>query len=1008
MPARATGSRWLLAAMLWLGALGAIRADVEGELGLPTTRFYSFDEIGTVTRGARIGFDPFGRIAVSRGGACVVLNDTVWSDLVDRRDGSLVMERLVFDAAGEAYYSAFGQWGRGVMSGGRLQPVPLMPADRPKWVLTANLNDIIPLRAGVWFGGLGGAIHWDRASGRHTFFELPSLQKIFALGETLYASTNMQGLNRLDPATGAIIPVRGPDVPRAVIDQAVDFDESRVLLADTEGRLFLFNGTHFTPFPGPLGARTNGRVTALCRLADGHFAISINGNGVYLVAADGRILSALTTPDYHRVTDLAAHENGVLWLVNENGIEKVLYNSALTSFGQRQGLPLSWPQLLRWRGRIVVATSGRLYEAVDGRAGDTLRFQPMSGQPAAAIWALATDGDQLLIGTNQGVFARNEAETGFDPVLAGFDTSRLTWVDGVFFALGTAEVTALRRVDGKWSECAPRIASPGYPLVVHATNHATWVEFGPGRAGRIVLRDGRLQARLFENFPWKAPRWVNIGWAGDTVALSAVPDGRLFFDEVTETFVERPALARLLAAAPYPINRFRQDRDGTIWATHEDGLITIQTRGDRTIVDATTFGRINDRFPFANLLADGDVWLSTGQSLYHVNRNFRAMPRPVYRPRLISLTNGRTSRELLPDTGLPATPPLLPYEDNSLTLRFFAGSYASRQPPAYEFRLHRGDDSRVVVGNGSLLTLADLHEGRYRLEATVAAGQAPTGPPFRFSFEIAAPWYRTWYAYVLYVLGAAGAVFGLLRWSVAHTRSRNVALARLVAERTGELHAAMQQLNEETRNAATLAERDRLAGEIHDSLQQGLSGLMLHLDATLKLAGLTPEVRARLAVARNMVSFTRHEVQHAVWDMETPLLEGTELDEALRKIAALIGPGPAALRITVTGRPVALSPAIKHHLLRIAQEAITNAVRHAAARAITITLAYEPEGVVLSVTDDGNGFVPGEVLASGLGHFGLRGLRGRAGKIGGDLHLESAPGQGTTVRVTVRSPVTAV
>jgi signal transduction histidine kinase len=183
---------------------------------------------------------------------------------------------------------------------------------------------------------------------------------------------------------------------------------------------------------------------------------------------------------------------------------------------------------------------------------------------------------------------------------------------------------------------------------------------------------------------------------------------------------------------------------------------------------------------------------------------------------------------------------------------------------------------------------------------------------------------------------------------------------------------------------------------------------MLHLDSTLKLAGLTPEIRARLAVARNMVSFTRHEVQHAVWDMETPLLEGTELDEALRKIAALIGHGGAQLRITVTGRPVALSPATKHHLLRIAQEAMTNAVRHAAARTITITLAYEPEGVVLSVSDDGNGFVPGEVLASGLGHFGLRGLRGRAGKIGGDLHLESAPGQGTTVRVTVRIPVPAV
>jgi signal transduction histidine kinase len=136
--------------------------------------------------------------------------------------------------------------------------------------------------------------------------------------------------------------------------------------------------------------------------------------------------------------------------------------------------------------------------------------------------------------------------------------------------------------------------------------------------------------------------------------------------------------------------------------------------------------------------------------------------------------------------------------------------------------------------------------------------------------------------------------------------------------------------------------------------------------------------------------------------METPLLEGTDLAEALKKIAGLIGPGTAEVRISVSGRPVTLSSSTKHHLLRIAQEAITNAVRHAAARVITITLAYEPDCVTLQVADDGNGFVPNEVLVNGIGHFGLRGLRGRAGKIGGELSIQSAPGCGTTVCVVVR------
>src|SRR5262249_11264771 len=93
----------------------------------------------------------------------------------------------------------------------------------------------------------------------------------------------------------------------------------------------------------------------------------------------------------------------------------------------------------------------------------------------------------------------------------------------------------------------------------------------------------------------------------------------------------------------------------------------------------------------------------------------------------------------------------------------------------------------------------------------------------------------------------------------------------------------------------------------------------------------------------------------------------------------------------------------KHHLLRIAQEAITNAVRHAAAKTITIFLTCEPDVVSLSITDDGNGFVPAEVLSNDIGHFGLRGLRGRATQIGGEIPIKSARGQGTSIRVVVNA-----
>lgn len=980
----------------------AADSPAEPSLGLPFRRFYSFEEIGNVSRGARLGFDRLGRLAVSRSGACSVLNDTVWIDLANKIAGDTSMQRLVFGPDGTVYHGAFGQWGIAVVEDGRLIPRFKAPAAAPKWVQTADFGDIEVVANGVYFASTSGVIYWDRARDRHVFFAVPNLSRIFTINDQPYVISTTLGMCRLDPEHGEVRPM--PEFPphSTDIDRVAPYDRDRVLVTASNGRLSFFDGRAFTPFPGPLGEQARGRVTALARMVDGRIAIAVSGVGLYFVSERGRILSALTTPEYHRITDVASREQGVLWIVTESGIEKLHYDTPLTIFGQRLGLPVSWPQIIRWGDRFLVASGGRLYESVNGLPGETVRFQPMAGQPDGEAWGLATMDEQLLAGTSQGVFARVPGEP-FRNILPRIDAARLLRVGDIIYVIGTQEIAALRWAGGRWSECAPRVPGVGYPFVTHTTAHAAWLELGPNRVARLQWRDGRIAVRLFEDFPWKERHWVNIGFVGDVVALSGMPEGRLYFDDRTEQFIPPPPFGRMLDRSPYLILRFRQDAQGTIWATHDDGIVTLQERDGQFAMDATTYGLINDRFPILQMLDDGDVWLSTGQSLYHANKRLNHEGRAAGKPALVSVVDGRTRRELLPQPGARALPGRLGYEQNSLVLRFFAGGYSPRYSPTYEYRLHRGSESWVAVGNGSLLTLPDLREGAYHLEAFLLDAHEPVGEPFVLDFEIAPPWYRTWYAYSLYALATAGLVYGLMRWSARRTRTRNLELERLMSERTAELRRAMEQLNEETRHAATLAERGRLAGEIHDSLQQGLSGLMLQLDATLKLPDLPPDVRTRLSVARNMVSFTRHEVQHAVWDMETPLLDGAELGEALKQITGLIGPGTAQVEITTTGRPVPLSSSTKHHLLRIAQEAITNAVRHAAARTIAIQLAYEPDGVTLQVTDDGNGFVPSQVLANGIGHFGLRGLRGRAGKIGGELSIQSAPGCGTTVQVRVQT-----
>jgi signal transduction histidine kinase len=229
-------------------------------------------------------------------------------------------------------------------------------------------------------------------------------------------------------------------------------------------------------------------------------------------------------------------------------------------------------------------------------------------------------------------------------------------------------------------------------------------------------------------------------------------------------------------------------------------------------------------------------------------------------------------------------------------------------------------------------------------------------------------------------------------------------LRRRVGQRTRELAAAQRKLEEETRISATLAERNRLAGEIHDSLEQGFSGVLLQLDATAKIPNCTPEVKKSLSLAKNMVSFSRAEVHHAVWNLQSPILEESDLGTALTSIAQQVSPGVPRIEISVEGAPPNLSSEVEHHLLRIGQEAMTNAVKHASATVVNVRLSFGAEAITLSVSDNGVGFSAEKVLAARVGHFGLRSLRSRAKKINGRLAINSNPGGGSQVEVVVPLP----
>lgn len=970
--------------------------------GLPLSRFYSFEEIGDVFRGARLSFDSCDRLAVVQDGAYFVLNDEAWIDRSEDLKRSIRVENVARDSDGTIYYGALGSWG--VLTEteeGLLRPCSLAPKTLPSWVLLTSFADVLPDSEYVCFAGRNGVVCWNRGSRESAFIQIEGLVHLFRTNGIMYASTFDHGIFRIDQRRGTAELEEDHPFAASVVDHLATLPSGRIVASTLARELFSWDGIQRVPFAGPLGAGLSGRISAMQALPEELVALAIAGMGLYIVRPDGEIVVSLTHPEYRLISSLANNEPGVLWVATESGVAKILYGVPATSFGQALGLPIGWPQFVLWRDQTIVASNGRVFEPVPVAAGEPARFQLMDPQPRSGAWGIAAHGPWLLLGNAEGVFAKKPGEP-FQLVLGNMAAARLQMLEsGECLVLGEKEITALRLDSQQWRECAARSHGLGYPSVVHASRRAVWVELGADHAARIALRDGRIESRLFDSFPWSEPRWVNVSVLGDLVILSGDESARLYFDENTEQLTDAHAIDGLLRRMPYWPSRIHPDETGIWWISHPHGVFTFDpTQPEALGIDTVSYRAIHEHSPLLRIMPGRQVWASNGRTLILLGPAKRDGTPKRLAPRLVSAMDLRANRELVHEFVQRGDPTRLAYRENSIGLRLFAGTYASRPTPDYEYRINDAPWSRL--GGTSLLRLSNLREGEYRLETRFVDPRGPLGEASTIAFVVAPPWFRTHYAYAAYALLAGALVAGLVKLSSRRAQSRNLALEKLVAERTGELRTTMTKLEHEIETTATLAERNRMAGEIHDGVEQGFAGLSMQLEAICDFASCSPDVRRELIVALSMLSYSRNEIRHVVRNLYSPLLDAVDLETALQQIVGRIAPGLAT--VTRVGNPVRLGTSVEHHLLRIAQEAVTNAVKHASAKRLEVHLRYGEQDVLLEIRDDGCGFDTAAVLSGDFGHFGLPSFRGRAEKIGGTVRIVSRPGAGTSITVRVPFP----
>jgi len=345
--------------------------------------------------------------------------------------------------------------------------------------------------------------------------------------------------------------------------------------------------------------------------------------------------------------------------------------------------------------------------------------------------------------------------------------------------------------------------------------------------------------------------------------------------------------------------------------------------------------------------------------------------KPNDQPPPVSIEQVRVDDESI----TPAQPIELAPGKSRFDFYYTALSFVAPEKVKFKYKLEGFDKDWVDGGTRRIAYYTNLRPGRYTFRVIASNNDglwSPTGAAF--DLYLRPHFYQTYWFYALCILSLA-----FLVWQFYRFRLKQV----------------------EAQFAAVLAERNRIAREIHDNLAQEMLGISVQLEVVARTMPASAELaKTHLDRVRMLVRHGIAEARRYVWDLRSQALDKNDLPAALSETARRLTADTALqAKVEVTGTFRPLSDLIEGNLLRIGQEAINNAVRHAQARNVLVNLKFEPRRVQLTVRDDGVGF-DYQISPNGeVKHFGLIGMRERADQIGGTLTIKSRANEGTEVLV---------
>ena len=671
-----------------------------------------------------------------------------------------------------------------------------------------------------------------------------------------------------------------------------------------------------------------------------------------------------------------------LWLGTNSGLTR-LRDDIFTVYGTSEGLPSDLPNAVFQDslGKIWIGfhDSGLMQFA----PGKSRIYTTRDGLPSDEVLSIRqAPGGDLLIGTRNGA-ARMHGSSLItysppDPLARRTVYDAMEDARGTLWLASAAGLLELRGREYHWVVAASPLLSSGFGVLCRTHDGTMWAgtlgrglwRIHDGDKHQFTVADG-LSSNAIRSLEEDSDGTLWIGTFGG--GLNAFRDGKferftakqgLLSDNVyhimnhgdslwlaTSRGICRVNKARLRDLTARKIARLTPSNYGT-----EDGLRSAQCAPNNFVAGGGAE------------TSDGRLWFPTSRALALLEPE--AHTRRAFAPAVHILEITADGRAL--DLSRPAR---LSPGTGRIQVRYTAIHLRAPEIVQYSYQLKGADSDWAPGGGRRLINYNNLRHGSYQF---VVRAELPGGLASEqsYSFVILRQPYETTWFLVLCAIAALASIGLAHKMRLRHVRNR----FRLVLE-----------------------ERVRLAREIHDTLAQGFVGISSQLDAVAMCMPEDASTAARhLNTAREMARHSITEARRSVMDLRTSVLDKQGLAAALESGARLWADGSGVdLTLNLAPLPSELPREVEQQLLRITQEAVANAVKHASATKISVQLRAERKTLYLRICDNGCGFCQDSAVSPHDGHFGLAGMKERAQRISGELLVKSSPGNGTEVELTL-------